>query len=152
VTKTAAKSKPKVYCPYCGAEAILLPDTAVYSRSYDGMVWVCQPCKAWVGCHRGKNNIPLGRLANAELRKLKIEAHSLLDALWRAAMKIRGWSQKYARGKAYSWLAKSMDIPPSDCHIGMFDEATCLKAIEVLRKREPAPPTETEPERGSHED
>jgi hypothetical protein len=126
---------------------MLLPDTEVYARSYGGMVWVCQPCKAWVGCHKNsKNHIPLGRLATANLRKLKIEAHALFDPLWPAAMKHRRWTQAHARAKAYSWLAQKMEIPRSECHIGMFDEDRVLLAIEVLRKREPAPAIKTAPE------
>ena len=100
-----------------------------------------------MGCHKNsKDHRPLGRLATSELRKLKIEAHALFDPLWQAAMQHRGWSKTQARAAAYSWLAKKMDLSRSVCHIGMFDESTVRKAIEVLRKREPAPPTETEPE------
>lgn len=151
MTKTAAKSKPEVYCPYCGAEAFLVDDTAVYQKSYGGKVWLCSPCKAWVGCHKNsKNHIPLGRLANASLRKLKIRAHALFDPLWKAAKQHRGWTQSHARAKAYSWLAKSMDIPCSECHIGMFDEDRVLLAIEVLRKREPAPSTSNDSEKEIH--
>jgi hypothetical protein len=138
MTKTATKAKPVVMCPYCGAQALLVADTEVYQFSYGGMVWLCRPCKAWVGCHKNsKNHIPLGRLATAELRKLKIAAHARFDPLWRAAMKHRGWSQSHARAKAYSWLAQKMDIPRGECHIGMFDETRVRKAIEILAKPEP---------------
>lgn len=139
MTKTAAKSKPVVVCPYCSAHAELVDDTQVYQRNYGGKVWLCRHCKAWVGCHKNsKSHIPLGRLATAELRKLKIEAHALFDPLWRAAIRLRGWSQPHARGKAYSWLSKKMDIPRAECHIGMFNEDRVRLAIDILRKREPA--------------
>jgi hypothetical protein len=138
MTKTTAKSKPIVLCPYCDAMAELVDDTQVYQRSYSGKVWLCRPCKAWVGCHKNsKNHIPLGRLATAELRRLKIEAHDLFDPLWRAAIRLRGWSQAHARGKAYSWLAQKMGIPREECHIGMFNEERVKLAISVLKKREP---------------
>ncbi len=139
MTNSRTKSKPVVLCPYCGALAECVEDTAVYQRSYGGWVWLCRPCEAWVGSHKGsKTHIPLGRLATAELRKLKIEAHALFDPLWRAAMKHREWSQAHARGKAYAWLSKKMGIDRAECHIGMFDEARCRTAIEILKKREPA--------------
>ena len=48
----------EVFCPYCGAQAEWLPDTAVYRTSYGNMVYVCQPCAAWVGCHKNKNGEP----------------------------------------------------------------------------------------------
>lgn len=138
MTKTAAKSKPVVHCPYCGALATLVDDTAVYQKSYGGKVWLCAPCNAWVGCHKNsKNCIPLGGLGTANLRKLKIKAHALFDPLWKAAMKHRGWQQSYARAKAYSWLAQKMGIERSECHIGMFDEARVLHAIDILRQRQP---------------
>jgi len=105
------------------------------------MVWICKPCGAWVGVHRG-TKIPLGRLANAELRKAKIEAHAAFDRFWQAAIKLRGWTKGKARAKAYAWLSKSLEIPAEDCHIGMFDIADCkrvtalctaIKAVEDVR-------------------
>jgi hypothetical protein len=134
----APKPIPEVFCPYCGAEAELVPDTKVYARSYGGKLWMCAPCKAWVGCHKNSSNyVPLGRLATAELRRLKMEAHALFDPLWKAAMKHRSWSQNHARNTAYGWLAKKMGIPKAECHIGMFDEDQARAAIAILRDRQP---------------
>lgn len=117
-------------CAYCEGQLILVPDEAVYQRSYGGHVWWCQPCEAFVGCHRG-GYLPKGRVAKAELRKLKIEAHRLFDRFWRAAIKLRGWSQHDARKAAYQWLADSMGIEVKLCHIGMFDEAQTRQVIEI---------------------
>ena len=138
MTKTAAKSKPEVFCPYCGAEAVLLPDAAVYRSTYGGMVYVCIACKAWVGCHRRRDglpgNVPLGRLADAELRKLKIEGHSLFDNLCRSAITHRGWKKGKARAYAYKWLSAQTGIPAKECHFGMMDNDQCKKAIQTLRE------------------
>lgn len=122
----------EVYCPYCGAQAEWLPDSAIYSRSYGGTVYVCLPCKAWVGCHKGSST-PLGRLADAELRALKIEGHSLFDRIWRAAMTSRGMTQGYARLSAYRWLAEGLGITIDQCHFGKMDNATAHSAISFLR-------------------
>lgn len=120
-------------CAYCTAELILVPDTAVYQRSYGGHVWWCQPCEAFVGCHKG-GYLPKGRVAKAGLRKLKIEAHALLDAFWMAAIELRGWSKHDARKAAYHWLAEAMGLSSELCHIGMFDDEQTRRVIEICTK------------------
>ncbi len=124
---------PVVHCDYCGEEAMLKDDTFVYrGRSYGGKVWVCQcqPGWSWVGCHKhGEGNKPLGRLANKELRQWKIKAHEYFDPIWKENNK------RYARKKAYQWLSRKMDIPFSECHIGMFDVDQCKKAVELCKAR-----------------
>ena len=125
-----------VKCDYCKGPTQWLPDSAVYPRSYGGMVYVCIGCKAWVGCHRRKDgqpgNHPLGRLADAELRRLKIRGHALFDRFWKAAVELRGWSKKKARASAYKWLSAETGIPPKEMHFGMLDNEQCAKAIAVL--------------------
>jgi hypothetical protein len=129
---------PPVICPYCNIPAVLVPDSEVYhGRSYGGNVYLCRTCGAKVGCHKG-GKTPLGRLANAQLQKfaqlqkLKIRCHFLFDALWRAAIRHRGWSKSHARNTAYAWLAKEMGIPTGECHFGMMDDDRCLQAIGIL--------------------
>ena len=140
------RKRPPVMCDYCQGPTEFVPDSEVYSRSYGNMVYLCRPCKAWVGVHKG-TRVPLGRLANEQLRKLKMETHALLDPLWRHAMRHRGWTQSQARNAAYGWLAKSMRIDRAQCHVGMFDEDQCIQAIAICKAREPIPATET-PETG----
>lgn len=119
-------------CPYCRMSAILKPDSAVYRRSYGGMVWLCVPCEAWVGCHRNsKRHAPLGRLAKAPLRVLKVRAHAEFDALWQAAMRLRGWTKTEARLRAYTWLAGEMGLQVVHTHIGFFDEAQTQRVIDL---------------------
>lgn len=121
-------------CHYCGRNAILVDDSAVYSKSYGGKVWLCRHCSAWVGTHRNSpRHLPLGRLAKADLRRQKIIAHDLFDALWRAAMQHRKWSKSLARLSAYSWLAREMGIDKKHCHIGMMDEAQTQRVIDICR-------------------
>ena len=122
-----------VVCPYCNHTSELVEDSEVYRRSYGKMVYLCRPCNAWVGCHRG-GCVPLGRLANAELRALKIQAHALFDVFWRAAIEKRGWKKGRARGAAYGWLARETGIPGEECHIGMMDEERCRMVIAVLQE------------------
>lgn len=127
------RKREPVICPYCAQQAECVPDSEVYRRGYGRNVWLCRPCKAWVGCH-GVGKVPLGRLANEELRRLKIRAHFLFDQFWQAAINHRGWKKNRARGVAYAWLAAQMGIPKEECHVGMFDPDRCAKAIGILEQ------------------
>lgn len=111
-------------CPYCEAPAVLVDSVEVYSRSY-GLIWLCRDCQAWVGIHKNSPlSAPLGRLANAELRKLKIQAHAAFDPLWK--------SGAMTRPEAYKHLAKLMRIKVKKTHIGFFDADQCRQVIELL--------------------
>ena len=129
----APKVHPPPICPYCQAEAVWLADSSSIYRGTDyGPAWICRPCDAWVGVHKGTTNA-LGRLADAELRKAKIAMHAVFDPLWRERMIRSGLSQGHARGKAYKWLAGELGIERKDCHVGMFDLETCRRATELCR-------------------
>ena len=117
-------------CPYCFEKTVYVDSKEVYSRSY-GMIYLCRPCRAWVGVHRGTSNA-LGRLANSELREAKKEAHFYFDKLWAAKIK-KGFTKNKARGSAYKWLSSKLGIPASETHIGWFDIDMCKKVIEICK-------------------
>lgn len=79
-------AKPRVYqpvCPYCGTKA-WLNDGSALRRSKP--VWLCgnyPECDSYVGCHPGIGNIPLGSLANRELRLQRMSVHDRIDQYWR---------------------------------------------------------------------
>lgn len=120
-----------VICPYCNRYGVLLKDsTEIYGQDF-GPLYVCRPCGARVGCHKGTYR-PLGTLADAECRDARKEAHSAFDPLWRpgAARLFR------TRRRAYAWLAKKMSIPVNSCHIGEFNPGQCaavMRHCEGLR-------------------
>lgn len=124
-------SEKKVTCDYCLRPAILVTGQVMYPHRPDLVkkkFWKCIPCKAYVGCHPvskhySTDTVPLGRLANAKLRKLKSEAHAAFDPLWKTRM--------FTRKEAYSILAIKLGIKVKDCHIGMFDDETCLKVVQI---------------------
>ena len=123
-------------CQYCKRQTELLDSKIIYGKSY-GLIYLCKPCKAWVGVHQGTDK-PKGDVANVELRQLRIEAHKYFDFLWKEKLRReRITNPKYkkykARGKAYKWLAKQLKIETKDCHIGMFDVEKCEKTILVCR-------------------
>lgn len=119
-----------VPCPYCSKEATLVSGDLIYPRRSDLhclRLWACLPCGAWVGCHAGTTQ-PLGRLANAELRRAKMAAHAAFDPLWRFK------NQPQVRNAAYSWLAKQLGIPRDECHIGMFDIEQCQQVVAICTR------------------
>ena len=123
-----------VLCPYCGESAVLTDSIEVYGVSY-GMIWLCKPCNAYVGVHKNsKNFIPLGRLANSELREYKKLAHASFDPLWKKKMQLTSCSKSKARKLAYKWLSSELNIDIKDCHIGEFDIDTCKQVINICSK------------------
>lgn len=114
-----------VTCDYCGQPAPLVTGADVYPglpALARRRFYKCDPCHAWVGCHPGTIK-PLGRLANAPLRRARVKAHDRFDRLWRGG--------RMKRTDAYAWLAEQLGIKPEDCHIGMFDAAACARVVEV---------------------
>jgi hypothetical protein len=89
------------------------------------LFYKCDTCGAYVGCHPGTDR-PLGRLANAELRKAKSEAHAAFDPKWQRGK----WAPRW---RAYTKLAALLGIPSEDCHIGMFDIEQCKRVVEVCK-------------------
>src|SRR5690554_3718497 len=112
-------------CPYCHKPAKLVTGKTIYPRIprlHKKQYWQCAPCQAYVGCH-GNGRKPLGRLANAVLRRRKMEAHSAFDPIWQD-----GWM---TRSDAYKWLADQLGISRTECHIGEFDEELCRQVVLV---------------------
>lgn len=107
----------------------------------DRNFWVCTPCDAYVGCHQkgavtqdtqgrrlvSDGTVPLGRLANAELRRAKQRAHTYFDPLWNDSF----GGRRMPRAAAYAWLANQLSLPVHRCHIGMFDVAMCERVAQV---------------------
>lgn len=123
----------KVICPYCHRPAELVTGVDIYTHRpdlIDKLFWRCRPCDAWVGCHPkhpGRNptgTAPLGRLANAELRRWKQRAHVAFDPLWR--------SGQMSRKDAYRWLRQALGVSAANCHIGMMDVDACKAVIAVV--------------------
>jgi hypothetical protein len=109
----------------------VLVDSAViyHGRSY-GMAWTCPACEdVYVGCHKGTRK-PLGRLANAELRRAKIAAHDAFDRLWRNQEHI------VSRNDAYRWLTKAIGAT-SQVHIGELDVADCYRVVRLAQSVRP---------------
>lgn len=143
-------------CQYCDQPTVYTDSAEVYGgRSY-GMIYLCRPCNAYVGVHKGTDTA-LGMVANNELRTWKKAAHDVFDSLWRRkAMhalikrehddieKTAVW--KNARQRAYAWLSEAMGLHPDLTHIGMMDVqqckvviGLCQQVIDNIKSKQPQP-------------
>jgi len=109
-------------CQYCHKNNIkLVTQTEFYGREYNGAkLYVCQNCGARAGCHKG-TDIPLGCLADDELRKLRKEIHDIIDTKWKT---------KDERKKVYSDLADKYGSP---FHVGFLKNEDARYILYDLR-------------------
>ena len=122
-----------VICSYCEGRAKLVNGSALFpdiKELYFKNFWRCEPCKAHVGCHPGTDK-PLGTLATQRLRRLRHTVHLRFDKRWKNG---RLKKRRRKRSEAYVWLAEKLEIPIEQCHIGMFDEKMCERALDALGK------------------
>ena len=126
---TLKGDKPE--CPYCGKTAELRKSSGVYPRARQdyGMFWCCPgDCDAYVGTHsNSKKHVPLGRLANGELRKWKQQAHAAFDPMWKEG---HADYQGFSRQEAYKWLSRMMGRI-NQVHIGACDVSECKQIVEI---------------------
>lgn len=117
-------------CPYCKAASTIATGKDIYPHRRDlfekKFFW-CEPCDAYVGTHN-RTNEPFGTLADAYLRKLRILTHATFDRLWK--------EEGYDHTEAYLMLAQGMNIPFESCHIAMFNNAQCRRAIDLVNSKE----------------
>ncbi len=110
-------------CNCCGSEAVeVVENSEIYNgKTYGKYPWVylCKDCRAYVGLHPF-TNIPLGTLANEEIRVARKRAKSFFIPLYE--------SGDIIRDEAYARLAKKLNIKEAECHFAMFDIALCERA------------------------
>ena len=115
----------KIRCPYCGAQAVLRPAEAVYqSKAKPGRhLYVCARyplCDSYVGAHEG-TLLPMGTLADGDLRNKRIMAHRAFNRLWES-----GTMKKW---QAYKWMQAKFGLRSDQAHIAMFSEYMCDQLI-----------------------
>ena len=115
-----------IKCPYCKKPAKLVKGDEIYpgrASTANKNYYECLPCNAYVGCHPN-STIPLGHLADLELRTARRQVHKQFDEIWR--------SGRMVRTHAYSWLSRQTGIPYKECHIGMMNKAQCESAVAIV--------------------
>ena len=117
-----------IKCPYCGSRALLRPASVVYGeRATDPAApyYVCARypvCDSYVAAHR-TTRLPMGTLADAELRRKRIKAHAAFDRLEKNGL--------MNKRQAYLWLQAKLDLPEQEAHIGKFSTFRCEQVIQL---------------------
>lgn len=117
-----------IKCPYCGSRALLRPASVVYGeKAADPAApyYVCArypACDSYVAAHKN-TRLPMGTLANAELRRKRIESHATLDRLWESGL--------MSKKQAYLWLQVELGLPEQEAHIGRFSTFRCEQVIQL---------------------
>lgn len=119
----------RMRCPYCGSPVIYRSADGIYrSNEKDTMLYVCTrypACNSYVRAHAG-TKVPVGELANPELRALRRQAHDTFDRLYLSGL--------MSKQDAYLWLSDITCTPLSRAHIGFMGEYNCRLVIEESRK------------------
>lgn len=112
-----------INCPYCHHHAEWVENKEVYGRNYGTsyMIWLCRPCDAYVGCHQN-TRVPLGTMADARLRMIRRQAHTIIDKPWK--------DKVMARSKVYKMLS---DAIGREVHVGESDFVQCEEIIQVAK-------------------
>lgn len=120
--------KVNIKCPYCGSRALLRPASVVYGpRAIDPTAPYCvcaryPACDAYVAAHKD-TRLPMGTLADRELRRKRVEAHKAFDRLWTNGL--------MDKKQAYRWLQANLDLPEQEAHIGRFSLFRCEQVIRL---------------------
>ncbi len=91
----------------------------------DRYLYVCDrypQCDAYVAAHR-KSKLPMGTLANSDLRHKRIEAHKAFDWMWRSGL--------MSKQQAYKWMQAKLALNEKQAHIAMFSEYMCDQLIAI---------------------
>lgn len=117
-------------CPYCGNHTVLRSADGIYrENSRREMLYVCKNyprCDSYVRVQPG-TTIPLGTVANRELRELRAEAHRQFDKLHK-----HGYMSKH---DAYQWLEGVLGVTAREAHIGQLGLLSCNLVIREAKKQ-----------------
>ncbi len=146
--EAGASGEPPPACSYCGQPARLVTGETIYPhlpRLADLHFWRCEPCDAYVGTHPG-TRIPLGILANAELRRARKILHGQrLDPIWKNAPNCGAYEydagderalkviRASARRRVYAYLGHKLGLTIDETHAGMFTIEQCRAAWVALK-------------------
>ena len=116
-------------CPYCGSAVHLRSADGIYKEnSSNTQLYVCTKypvCDAYVRVHPG-TTVPVGSLANPQLRALRVKTHRQFDRLHETGL--------MTKKDAYGWLAHMLQSPMSQAHIGYLSEYYCSLIIKESGK------------------
>lgn len=119
--------KVTVRCPYCRAKATLHPASYIFGDAArpGSFLYVCDrypSCNSYVGAHR-RTKLPMGSLADGDLRHKRIEAHKAFDWMWKSGL--------MTKAQAYKWMQAKLGISSSQAHIAKFSYYMCDQLIAI---------------------
>ena len=119
--------KATVRCPYCRAKATLHPASYVFGKAAKPgrLLYVCDRypvCDSYVGAHQ-KTKLPMGSLADRDLRHKRIEAHKAFDWMWKSGL--------MTKAQAYKWMQAKLGIRSEHAHIAKFSYYMCDQLISA---------------------
>ena len=116
-------------CPYCSSPVHLRSADGIYKNNTENaQLYVCSKypdCDSYVRVHPG-TTVPVGSLANAKLRTLRLTAHKHFNKLYETGL--------MTKKEAYAWLAFILQSPMSQAHIGYQSEYYCNLIIKESDK------------------
>ena len=130
LSKTEKEILTGIRCPYCNCATKKVTDIEIYGphSNYNQSFIQCEMnTDHYVGTFA--NGQALGRLADAELRKLKREGHALFDQLWQGENAVFR-----TRDQAYVWLARNMRLSNDLTHFAMFNNEQCVQSMNLVRE------------------
>ena len=117
-------------CQYCRSPVIIRSADGIYRKNEnDTQLYVCSKypvCDAYVRIQANTKNVPVGTLANGELRALRREAHRYFDRIYQSGL--------MSKQEAYAWLAEIVSAPMKHAHIGQLREYYCKLVIEESKQ------------------
>ena len=123
-----SKKKKPVKC-FCGRTAVLRKACEIKKGADpDLYLYVCSgypECDSYVRVHKG-TQVPMGTLANKELRRMRILAHQSFDRIWK--------NNILSRNAAYKWLCTVTGLDRDQAHISLFGEYLCTQVIAECEK------------------
>lgn len=124
----SSPDKDNIRCQYCGVETEFVTGEFIYPTRPDLRhlkFYKCPACHAYVGAHK-KGNKPLGQVANAELRHMRVMTHYAFDPLYKTKV--------MSRSSSYKWLANKLGIKDKECHIAQFSLEQCHKVLSIMQE------------------
>ena len=117
-------------CPYCGGPVVLRSADGIYRENKNStMLYVCSnypECDAYVRVGFENPSVPIGSLANGNLRALRREAHRYFDQIYESGL--------MSKADAYAWLSMILAVPKSQAHIGYLGEYYCREVIKESKQ------------------
>jgi len=116
-------------CPEPGCDGKLTLKESKYGLFYGCGNWRRTGCRGSHGAH--DDGAPLGKPADGETKRARMQAHSVFDQLW------KGPTKTLSRKQAYAWMQRAMNLSAAKAHIGMFTIEQCeelCRACQLLEE------------------